>query len=146
MRGGPAGPGPSLAQQQAAEATQRRREEDRIIQKAQRIRAMHGNVNAAMREPYKDPPMNQPAWDYVLKEARWMCTDFMQERRFKHALAAQLARLCAKRVRGGKGFLHPVKARRCVPHHSLLRAALSLQAHPAAAAAGRRGAERACPR
>lgn len=107
-RGGPAGP--SDEQIEAAKRVKERRLEDRTLQRALSIRRTNGNMSAAGREPYKPPPAALPAWDFLLKEARWMCVDFMQERRFKVSLSYQCAHAAAAFV-AGSGALRPVKDR-----------------------------------
>ena len=68
----------------------RRALQDRVLHKAMRIQAMHGAMGAAARVPYKTAPANLPHAGFLLKECHWMCVDFMQERRLKRNVAAQV--------------------------------------------------------
>ncbi len=54
----------------------------------------------SLRQPVRCPePTRPPAhWDVLLQEMRWMRTDFREERKWKRALALNLARSCANWV------------------------------------------------
>ena len=39
----------------------------------------------------QEPPRNKTHWDYLLEEAQWLATDFVQERRWKKAAARKVS-------------------------------------------------------
>ena len=49
-------------------------------------------------QPCPEPPAPKTHWDHVIAEAKWMRTDFRQERKEKKALAEFLAQRCAEWV------------------------------------------------
>ncbi|CAG9461241.1 unnamed protein product [Pedinophyceae sp. YPF-701] len=83
-------PGKTPAEVHAAES--KRRQEDEILQRARRVRQMKDAELAAQKEPFQPPSRNRSHWDVLLQEARWMATDFMQERNWKISAAVQIAR------------------------------------------------------
>jgi chromatin modification-related protein VID21 len=65
------------------------------------IRRIHHLQNAdkwSFRQPKRAPEPNRPMthWDELLKEAKWMRTDFREERKWKNAVARNLAYACAE--------------------------------------------------
>jgi chromatin modification-related protein VID21 len=65
-----------------------------------RIYALQSMDKWSFRQPKLSPEPNRPAthWDELLKEARWMRTDFREERKWKAAVARNLAYACAEWV------------------------------------------------
>ncbi|KAK4217388.1 chromatin modification-related protein eaf-1 [Rhypophila decipiens] len=57
----------------------------------------------SLRQPVRCPEPIRPAshWDVVLQEMKWMRTDFREERKWKHAVAKNLAYDCAEWVHSG---------------------------------------------
>ena len=54
----------------------------------------------SLRQPKRCPEPTRPTshWDVMLKEMKWMRTDFREERKWKHAVARNLANACAEWV------------------------------------------------
>lgn len=69
------------------------------------IRRIHNLQNSdkwSFRQPKRAPEPNRLAthWDELLKEAKWMRTDFREERKWKMAFARKVAHDCAMWVHG----------------------------------------------
>jgi chromatin modification-related protein VID21 len=62
-----------------------------------RVYSLQQQDKWSLRQPTRCPePPRQPShWDVVLKEMKWMRTDFRQERKWKTAVARNLAYACA---------------------------------------------------
>ncbi len=65
-----------------------------------RIHSLQSQDKWSFRQPKRSPEPNRPTahWDELLKEAKWMRTDFREERKWKMAVARNLARACAEWV------------------------------------------------
>lgn len=63
-----------------------------------RVYHLQQNDKWSLRQPKRCPEPTRQAsqWDVLLKEAKWMRTDFREERKWKMALAQNLARACAE--------------------------------------------------
>jgi chromatin modification-related protein VID21 len=63
-----------------------------------RIHALQSMDRWSFRQPKRSPEPNRPVthWDELLKETRWMRTDFREERKWKVAIARNLAYACAE--------------------------------------------------
>lgn len=63
-----------------------------------RIHSLQSQDKWSFRQPKRSPEPNRPTahWDELLKEAKWMRTDFREERKWKMAVARNLARACAE--------------------------------------------------
>ena len=61
-----------------------------------RVYSLQQQDKWSLRQPkrYPEPPRTTSHWDMVLKEAKWMRTDFREERKWKRALAKNLAHAC----------------------------------------------------
>ncbi|KFY38824.1 hypothetical protein V494_04192, partial [Pseudogymnoascus sp. VKM F-4513 (FW-928)] len=69
-----------------------------------RIHSLQNHDKWSLRQPKRSPEPIRPTthWDELLKEARWMRTDFREERKWKTALARRAAWECAMWVNGGE--------------------------------------------
>ncbi|OBT80600.1 hypothetical protein VF21_00446 [Pseudogymnoascus sp. 05NY08] len=67
-----------------------------------RIHSLQNHDKWSLRQPKRSPEPIRPTthWDELLKEARWMRTDFREERKWKTALARRAAWECAVWVNG----------------------------------------------
>jgi chromatin modification-related protein VID21 len=67
-----------------------------------RIHSLQNHDKWSLRQPKRSPEPIRPTthWDELLKEARWMRTDFREERKWKTALARRAAYECALWVNG----------------------------------------------
>ena len=67
-----------------------------------RIHSLQNHDKWSLRQPKRSPEPIRPTthWDELLKEARWMRTDFREERKWKTALARRAAMECAAWVNG----------------------------------------------
>lgn len=67
-----------------------------------RIHNLQNHDKWSFRQPKRAPEPNRPTthWDELLKEAKWMRTDFREERKWKTALARRAAHDCAMWVHG----------------------------------------------
>ncbi|ELR01960.1 hypothetical protein GMDG_05133 [Pseudogymnoascus destructans 20631-21] len=67
-----------------------------------RIHSLQNHDKWSLRQPKRSPEPIRPTthWDELLKEARWMRTDFREERKWKTALARRAAWECAAWVNG----------------------------------------------
>ncbi|OBT70396.1 hypothetical protein VE03_00156 [Pseudogymnoascus sp. 23342-1-I1] len=67
-----------------------------------RIHSLQNHDKWSLRQPKRSPEPIRPTthWDELLKEARWMRTDFREERKWKTALARRAAHECAAWVNG----------------------------------------------
>lgn len=65
-----------------------------------RIHSLQSQDKWSFRQPKRSPEPNRPTahWDELLKEAKWMRTDFREERKWKMAIARNLARACTEWV------------------------------------------------
>lgn len=65
-----------------------------------RIHNLQTQDKWSLRQPKRSPEPNRPTthWDELLKEAEWMRTDFREERKWKMAVARNLAKACAEWV------------------------------------------------
>lgn len=65
-----------------------------------RIHNLQGQDKWSFRQPKRSPEPIRPTahWDELLKEAKWMRTDFREERKWKMAVARNLAMACAEWV------------------------------------------------
>ncbi|KAI9742665.1 MAG: chromatin modification- protein VID21 [Claussenomyces sp. TS43310] len=65
-----------------------------------RIHSLQAADKWSFRQPKRAPEPNRPTthWDELLKEMRWMRTDFREERKWKTAVARNLAYACAEWV------------------------------------------------
>lgn len=63
-----------------------------------RVYHLQQNDKWSLRQPKRCPEPTRQAsqWDVLLKEAKWMRTDFREERKWKMALARNLAYACAE--------------------------------------------------
>ena len=57
----------------------------------------------SLRQPVRCPEPTRPAshWDVTLQEMKWMRTDFREERKWKRAVARNLAHACAEWIHSG---------------------------------------------
>lgn len=62
-----------------------------------RVYHLQNSDKWSLRQPKRCPePTRQPGhWDVVVKEVKWMRTDFREERKWKRAIASKLAQACA---------------------------------------------------
>ncbi|OBT98375.1 chromatin modification- protein VID21 [Pseudogymnoascus verrucosus] len=80
-----------------------------------RIHSLQNHDKWSLRQPKRSPEPIRPTthWDELLKEARWMRTDFREERKWKTALARRAAWECAMWVNGDQevreGLVRKVK-------------------------------------
>ena len=44
----------------------------------------------------QEPPRHKTHWEYLLEEAQWLATDFIQERRWKKAAARKVKLIISK--------------------------------------------------
>ena len=67
-----------------------------------RIHQLQSQDKWSLRQPKRAAEPNRPAthWDELLKEAKWMRTDFREERKWKMAFARKVAHTCAMWVEG----------------------------------------------
>lgn len=67
-----------------------------------RIHTLQSQDKWSLRQPKRAAEPNRPAthWDELLKEAKWMRTDFREERKWKMAFAKKVAHTCAMWVEG----------------------------------------------
>jgi len=65
-----------------------------------RIYQLQANNKWTLRQPKRAPEANRPTtqWDLLLQEAKWMRTDFREERKWKMAMARNFAYSCAEYV------------------------------------------------
>jgi chromatin modification-related protein VID21 len=65
-----------------------------------RIYQLQANNKWTLRQPKRAPEPNRPTtqWDLLLQEAKWMRTDFREERKWKMAMARNMAYACAEFV------------------------------------------------
>lgn len=75
--------------------------EQRFLRAMARIEKLKESGNWSFRQPKKQkgPAVRKAHWDHLLEEARWMQTDYREERRWKLAVAHQLAHACKAWVR-----------------------------------------------
>lgn len=87
-------------------AAAKRAHEDIILEEAKLIKArLRKNTESANSKPFLEPPRRKSHWDFVLEEMSWMANDFMQERLWKTAAAAQVSRWVAQETGHGDFFL-----------------------------------------
>lgn len=73
-----------------------REEQDcRIIKRIYKLQE-GGRWSPRQMKPGPEPAAQVTHWDYLLKEMKWLQTDFREERKFKLALAKQLADWCVE--------------------------------------------------
>lgn len=65
-----------------------------------RIHSLQAADKWSFRQPKRTPEPNRPVthWDELLKEMKWMRTDFREERKWKMAIARNMAYACAEWV------------------------------------------------
>lgn len=86
-------------------AAAKRAHEDIILEEAKLIKArLRKNTESANSKPFLEPPRRKSHWDFVLEEMSWMANDFMQERLWKTAAAAQVSRWVAQETGHGDFF------------------------------------------
>eukprot|EP01018_Ginkgo_biloba_P025815 Gb_03424 [translate_table: standard] len=74
-------------------AAAKKAHEDIILDEAKAIKAkLKKNAEWAKANPFVEPPRRKSHWDFVLEEMAWMANDFMQERLWRIAAAAQVCR------------------------------------------------------
>lgn len=63
-----------------------------------RVYHLQNNDKWTLRQPKRCPEPTRPPshWDVMLKEVKWMRTDFREERKWKMAVARNLAQACAE--------------------------------------------------
>lgn len=84
-------------------AAAKRAHEDIILEEAKYIKAkLRKNTEWAKAKPFMEPPRRKSHWDFVLEEMTWMANDFMQERLWKMAVAAQVSRRVAQETCHGE--------------------------------------------
>ncbi|KAF2149769.1 hypothetical protein K461DRAFT_296195 [Myriangium duriaei CBS 260.36] len=75
----------------------RERQDHRILKRVYGLQyANHWSLR--QMEPCSEPPAPKTHWDHVIAEAKWMRTDFRQERKEKKILARFFAESCAEWV------------------------------------------------
>jgi len=72
--------------------------EIQTIKVLKRIYALQANGSWSLRQPERSAEPQRPSshWDVLLGEAKWMRTDFREERKWKMAVARNLAFACAE--------------------------------------------------
>eukprot|EP00250_Pteridium_aquilinum_P009079 c18428_g1_i1 orf=308-4633(+) len=72
--------------------------DDLVAQEAERTKqdTLRDGMDSAKRRTFQEPPRKKSHWDFVLEEMAWLANDFMQERLWKVAAAAQIARWVVK--------------------------------------------------
>jgi chromatin modification-related protein VID21 len=65
-----------------------------------------------------EPPRPVCHQDHLLKEMKWMSTDFREERKWKKALAASFAEWCAEYVNGSPEVQASLRVRSYIPKHA----------------------------
>jgi chromatin modification-related protein VID21 len=74
--------------------------ENQSIKVLRRIYGLQSANKWSLRQPKRSPEPARPTthWDVLLQEAKWMRTDFREERKWKMAVARNLASACAEWV------------------------------------------------
>lgn len=82
-----------------------------------RIHTLQVNDQWSFRQPKRCPEPNRPAshWDQLLKEAKWMRTDFREERKWKAAVARTLAKACAEWVEADEATRRSMQVNAFIP-------------------------------
>lgn len=95
-------------------------DKDTAAQEADGIKdPLKDSADWAKERTFQEPPRKKSHWDFVLEEMAWLANDFMQERLWKIAAAAQIARWVVKE----KEFDEmEVRNRQCKIAQSLARA------------------------
>lgn len=82
-----------------------------------RIHSLQSQDKWSFRQPKRSPEPNRPTahWDELLKEAKWMRTDFREERKWKMAVARNLARACAELVEADEDDRKLLRVKAIIP-------------------------------
>jgi len=82
-----------------------------------RIHSLQSQDKWSFRQPKRSPEPNRPTahWDELLKEAKWMRTDFREERKWKMAVARNLARACMELVEADEDDRKLLQVRAIIP-------------------------------
>jgi chromatin modification-related protein VID21 len=75
-------------------------QETQTVKVLKRIYQLQSQNKWTLRQPKRAPEPNRPTtqWDVLLQEAKWMRTDFREERKWKMTVASNLASACAEWV------------------------------------------------
>lgn len=75
-------------------------QETQTVKVLKRIYQLQSQNKWTLRQPKRAPEPNRPTtqWDVLLQEAKWMRTDFREERKWKTTVARNLAFACAEWV------------------------------------------------
>lgn len=78
-------------------------QENQACKVLRRIYHLQQNDKWSLRQPKRCPEPTRPPshWDLLLKEMKWMRTDYREERKWKRAAARNLAEACAEWVAAG---------------------------------------------
>lgn len=89
-----------------------------------RIHTLQTQDKWSFRQPKRSPEPNRPTshWDELLKEAKWMRTDFREERKWKITVARNLARACAEWVEADKDDRKLLQVKAIIPATEALQA------------------------
>ncbi|XP_033627174.1 helicase SRCAP-like isoform X2 [Asterias rubens] len=74
---------------------ERAKQEAQVMQRIAELRK-EGLWSARRLPKVQEPPRHKTHWEYLLEEAQWLATDFIQERRWKKAAARKLVRAVAR--------------------------------------------------
>ncbi|TVY76121.1 Chromatin modification-related protein EAF1 [Lachnellula suecica] len=74
--------------------------ETQTVKVLKRIYQLQSSNKWTLRQPKRAPEPNRPTtqWDVLLQEAKWMRTDFREERKWKMTVANNMASACAEWV------------------------------------------------
>ncbi|TVY37095.1 Chromatin modification-related protein [Lachnellula occidentalis] len=80
-------------------------QETQTVKVLKRIYQLQSGNKWTLRQPKRAPEPNRPTtqWDVLLQEAKWMRTDFREERKWKTTVARNLASACAEWVGASPG-------------------------------------------
>ncbi|XP_038075148.1 helicase SRCAP-like isoform X2 [Patiria miniata] len=74
---------------------ERAKQEAQVMQRIAELRK-EGLWSVRRLPKVQEPPRHKTHWEYLLEEAQWLATDFVQERRWKKAAARKLVRAVAR--------------------------------------------------
>ena len=70
----------------------------RVLERIRRLQSLEGRWSFKSPAPAQEPEPQISHWDLLLKDAKWLRTDFREERKLKVAIAKDLADWCAEWV------------------------------------------------
>lgn len=70
----------------------------RILERVRRLQSLDGRWSLKTPKAAVEPPSQESHWDLLMRDVKWLRTDFREERKLKIAVTKQLADWCAEWV------------------------------------------------